>query len=132
MTFRPSAEQICRINRANGGDGVPRDPIALTVAIATAYGVVWSPRTQQWELEYPDPLDRAVHLLIDIIRYRVFETANTATAIRTIDVLLAGDGQILTLDPVRAAAWAEQCAHDHMRAPQWMKTWLLPWISKAA
>jgi prophage maintenance system killer protein len=131
VTFRLSAEQICRINEVNGGDGVPRDPVALTVAVATAYGVVWSPRTQKWELEYPDPLDRAVHLLVDLIRYRVFDTANTATAIRTVDVLLAADGLILTLDSDRAAEWAEQCAHDHMRAPTWMKTWLSPWIARS-
>lgn len=131
MTFRLSAEQICRINQANGGDGVPRDADALTVAIATAYSVVWSPRSQRWELEYADPLDRAVHLLVDLIRYRVFGSANTATAVRVVDLLLASDGLVLTLDPERAAAWAEQCAHDHMRAPRWMKTWLLPWIKPA-
>ncbi|MBW8792383.1 MAG: hypothetical protein JF597_01905 [Streptomyces sp.] len=132
MTFRLSAEQICRINQACGGDGVPRDPAILTVATAAAYGVVWSPRAQAWQLEYPDPVDRAVHLLVDLIRYRPFVVSNTATAIRVIDVLLAADGIVLTLEPERAAAWAEQAVHNHMRAPAWMKTWLSPWIKRPA
>src|SRR4051794_29881519 len=34
VSFRLSAEQICRINQAWGGDGVPRDPAILTVATA--------------------------------------------------------------------------------------------------
>lgn len=130
MTFRLTPEQICRVNQAAGGDGTPRDPAILTLATAVAYGVVWSPRTQQWELEYPDPLDRAVHLLIDLIRYRTFNTSNTMTAVLLVDIILAADGMTLTLDPDTAAVWAEQCAHDHMRAPSWMKQWLQPWIKR--
>jgi prophage maintenance system killer protein len=130
VTFRLTPEQICRVNQACGGDGVPRDPVILTVATAVAYGVVWRPRSQAWELEYPDPVDRAVHLLIDLVRYRPFNVSNTTTAIRVVDVLLAADGLMLTLDPEKAAMWAEQCAHDHMRAPAWMKTWLSPWIKR--
>ena len=87
-------------------------------------------RTRGWELEYADPLDRAVHLVIDLIRYRTFATSNTTTAIRVADVLLAADGIVLTLDSETAALWAEQCAHDHMRAPAWMKQWLSPWIKR--
>jgi hypothetical protein len=132
VTFRLSAEQICRVNVATGGDGEPRDPWLLPVAITAAYGVIWSPRTQKWELEYPDPLDRAVHLLLDLVRYRPFAVANTATAIRVIDILLASDGLLLTLDPARAAVWAEQCAHDHMRSPAWLRMWLQPWVQAVA
>lgn len=132
MTFRLTPEQICRVNRAVGGDGIPRDPTILPLAIAVAYGLVWSPRTQQWELEYPDPLDRAIHLLIDLIRYRTFSVSNTMTAILLVDIILATEGITLTLDPDKAALWAETCAHDHMRAPLWMKQWLLPWIKRPA
>jgi hypothetical protein len=130
VTFRLTPEQICRVNQVCGGDGVPRDAAILPVALSVAYGVVWSPRTGAWELEYPDPLDRAVHLVIDLIRYRTFQSSNTTTAIRVADILLAADGIVLTLDPAHAALWAEQCAHDHMRAPSWMKQWLSPWIKR--
>jgi hypothetical protein len=46
---RVTPDQICRINQALGGDGVPRHPLLLPVTDAPAHAA------HDGNLDYPDP-----------------------------------------------------------------------------
>ena len=124
--FRPSVEQCRLVNVRLGGDGRVRDELTIGAALGAAYVMAWNKGEQRWELELPDPVDRAVLVLEGLIRDRSFERANTATAMAIAAMILMDAGLELTLQADRAAAWAETAAE--MRSTRWLRTWLQPWI----
>lgn len=114
------------INIRLGGDGNVRDDLAMAAALGAAYAMVWNRRTERWELDVADPVDRAVLVLEALIRSVPFVRANTATALAITAMILADAGKVLTLDADRASKWAEQAAE--LRSTLWLRTWLEPWI----
>jgi hypothetical protein len=128
--FRPSPDQCRRVNIRLGGDGVVRDELAMAAAIGGPYAMVWDRRTRRWELDVPDPIDRAVMVMEGLILSRPFERANTATAMAIAALILRDAGLELILPAEQAGAWAELAAQQ--RSTLWLRTWLEKWIQQIA